>query len=315
MRKLLLLLAFAGLPAITSAQEVDTDAVTSGQDADFTLGALAVTEEFTDDASDGDAAYPTMNHQVITNNFLSNWFIDVNADFNSFFSSQERDYPCADGHHSPFWSGRSTWGFSFAAGKWATPVFGLRARVTGAWAKQVNRRMMAADNPTYRQWTLSLQPMLNLTKLFVGNKARLWEASVYVGAGMAVSKFDDGVAVDNNGNGLPARTVSSLLCSVGIVNTFNITRRYHINLDVSLSSADAGMDGNARSLEGKGITGSHDNIFSISLGVGVNLGKLGWKSAPDIDAMMSMQQAEIDALNASIQDMEAENERLRSEAK
>jgi outer membrane protein OmpA-like peptidoglycan-associated protein len=56
---------------------------------------------------------------------------------------------------------------------------------------------------------------------------------------------------------------------------------------------------------------SRDLQLGISAGVGVNLGKVGWEKAPDMDAILANHKAQVDALNASIAGLEAENAALK----
>ncbi|MDE5560257.1 MAG: OmpA family protein, partial [Bacteroidaceae bacterium] len=49
-----------------------------------------------------------------------------------------------------------------------------------------------------------------------------------------------------------------------------------------------------------------------SIGCGFNLGKVGWDNAPDVDAIMAMNKAQLDALNASLAAQQAENDRLQA---
>ena len=65
MKKLLIALAFAGLSLSASAQEAD----------------------------------PTLKHSVATNSFWSNWFIQVGADWNAWYSNEEHGLGLSE---SPF---------------------------------------------------------------------------------------------------------------------------------------------------------------------------------------------------------------------
>ena len=96
MKKLLIVLAFAGMSTAAMAQ--DTDAV------------------------------PSEKYSVATNSFWHNWFVQVGADWNAFYSNEEHGLGFAKG---PFKDFRSGIGFSVAVGKWFTPCIGLRTKFSG----------------------------------------------------------------------------------------------------------------------------------------------------------------------------------------
>lgn len=269
MKKFMMLLAFAGLTTAASAQET---------------------------------SYPTLKHQVVTNSFWSNWFVDAGFDWNAFYSDQE--HGAASHNKNPFWMGRRSMGADLSVGKWATPVFGMRLKAGALWGTQVNYQdFESGHNPSFKMWTLSLQPMVNLTNLFGGYKPRVWNISIYGGFGILNNR---------GGIDLPDANAYSWMGTIGVLNTFNITKRFHINLDVSVNSSEDDADGmTGRQVSYRAIK-TRDNIIDFSLGLGVNLGKVGWDNAPDVDAIMAMNQAQLDALNASLADAEAENARLKA---
>ena len=235
---------------------------------------------------------PTLKHKVVTNGFWDNWFVDLGLDFISNYSSQETGVS-----GNPFMVDRLNCGFNVGVGKWVTPAFGIRGKVVAAWAKQVNGSDTSIKdnnvNPLYNQLNINLQPMLNLHNLFGGYKHRVWNTIIYGSVGYH-RNFD----YESN----------SVLVGLGWLNTFNVTKRFHINVDISGDMGEADMDGNSRA------TGQHfagrDFQVSWSIGCGFNLGKVGWDNAPDVDAIMAMNKAQLDALNASLAEQQAENARL-----
>ncbi len=56
---------------------------------------------------------------------------------------------------------------------------------------------------------------------------------------------------------------------------------------------------------------SHDNNLYAEVGLQFNLGKSTWKKTPDVDAINALHQSELDALNAKLNDANAENDRLK----
>lgn len=262
MKKMMMLLAFCG----------------------FASAAMAQTEQ-----------YPTLKHKVVTNGFWDNWFIDAGVTHLSSYSNQEHGLGLKK---NPFWTGRRNWGAELSVGKWATPVFGMRLKGQAAWATQVNGET-GPLNPTYRQFSVSLQPMLNLTNLIGGYKPRVWEVSLYGGAGFLRS-------CDTNSY--------SMLFDLGVMNTWNVTKRFHVNLDVYTRMGENNMDGKNSVLFDTSHKGfkSRDLQVGFSVGVGVNLGKVGWDNAPDMDAILANHKNQLAALNGTISGLEAENADLKN---
>jgi outer membrane protein OmpA-like peptidoglycan-associated protein len=269
MKKLMFLLAFAGISFGAYAQEATTNEI------------------------------PTLENKVITNGFWDNWFVSFGADFIANYSSQEVSVS-----GNPFASERGSMGLSLALGKWVTPAVGVRGKVNFGWGRQVNISQANYEgaaylwnnnnaNPKYTQLSVSLQPMLNLHNIFANYKPRVWNAILYGSVGYH-RNFD----YESN----------SVLVGLGWLNTFNVTKRFHINVDISGDMGEADMDGNSRA------TGQHfagrDFQVSWSIGCGFNLGKVGWDNAPDVDAIMAMNNAQIEALNATLAQQQTENTRL-----
>lgn len=260
MKKLMMLLAFAGLSTVAMAQETTTE-------------------------------IPTKKGSVVTNGFWDNWFIGVGGEWMTNYGSQET----SSIGNNPFSLFRGNGGINVHVGKWATPSFGMRVKTDFAWGRTV----WTDDNdwnPLYKQLSISLQPMVNLHNLFAGYKPRVWNTIVYASAGYQ-RNFD----AESN----------SPVFGGGWLNQFNITKRFHIDLDIWTHFGDCNMDGAAEYEGNKLLINSRDWQLGWSLGVGVNLGKVGWDNAPDVDAIMAMNKAQLDALNAALADQQAENARLK----
>ncbi len=228
------------------------------------------------------AEIPTKKHKVVTNGFSDNWFVGVGGDLVANYSDQEVGVS-----GNPFSITRGSLGFDVHVGKWFSPVIGTRVKVGAAWARAVwvdNRYM----NPIYNTVSLAVQPMFNMHNLIAGYKPRVWNSILYVSAGWAHNCEDSG---------------DSPLVGAGWLNTFNVTKRFHINLDIYADWGEPNLDGVNY--------GGNDFRVGLSVGCGVNLGKVGWDNAPDIDAVMAMNKAQLDALNASLSDQQVENTRLQ----
>lgn len=94
-----------------------------------------------------------------------------------------------------------------------------------------------------------------------------------------------------------------------MISTWKVAPKVDINLECSYKAMSNDFGGSI-------VTGdrpsSADRIFAIEMGVTYRLSKTQWKRVPDISTIQTMTQMEIDALNAQIADLEAENERLRN---
>ena len=249
-----------------------------------------------------DLAYPSYNHRVITNGSLDNWFVSAGADWSASYSDQEALVLDPVGK-SLFNANRSVVTMNLALGKWFTPTLGLRFNVHGFNAVRMGEALplggYSATSEKFRQWTYELQPILNLHNLIVGYKPRVWNASIYAGMGVA-----------RNYEAKPSH--GCLLGSVGLLNTFHVSRRVHVNLDICYSLAESIAD-NCSSGSGSTMAERHDRTVRFGLGVGINLGKANWQKGPDMGAVLDMHHMEIDALNLTIQELEAENARLRND--
>lgn len=241
-----------------------------------------------------DTEVPGEKHSVMTNKFWANWFVSGGFDFNAAYSSQEK---CPN--KNPFSSDRGTFGFDVAVGKWFTPGIGLRTKFQGVWAKQVNTGNL---HPSYKYWNLHEDVMFNLTNLLGGyDESRLWNFIPYVGLGV----------VRNMSRGGRAYNVSY---NVGLLNNFRINNHLNVFLDIFALAAKGNMDGalndgwnGYRRLEAR----HYDKIVGLSVGVTYNIGKSTWKKAPNVEALIAMNQEQMNALNAELESQREENERLQ----
>jgi len=240
---------------------------------------------------------PVSKYGVATNGFWANWFASVGGQYGATYSSQEaKDVPFA-----PFSQRRGEFGFNVAVGKWFTPGIGLRTKFEGAWADRLIDR---ENHDTYNYWNLHEDVLFNLSNIFCGyNEARVWNFIPYVGLGVARNMTDNLYAVSYNG---------------GLLNNFRISPRVSFFLDVYVNAVEGNFDGATL----RGATDSYadyklgrsrrwDKQLGAAVGITFNLGKSGWEKVPDVDALMAMNQEQIDALNGSVKDLEDENARLR----
>ena len=238
-------------------------------------------------------ADPTLKHSVATNSFWSNWFIQVGGEWNAWYSGQEHGSGLS---HSPLKGFRSNPGVAVAVGKWFTPGIGLRTKVQGIWGKQVNHTPARQDVGN-KYWVAQEQVLFNLSNLIYGyNPERVWNFVPFLGGGFGRSMSYNSYAL-----GL----------SAGILNQFYVSKKVAINVELGLITSENDKDGNAAFTgTGRGWD-SHDNHLYGEVGLTFNLGKASWDKTPDVDAIKALSQSQIDALNAQLNDANAENARLK----
>ena len=257
MKKLFIALAFAGISLSSMAQDAD----------------------------------PTLKYSVATNSFWSNWFIQVGADWNAWYSGQEHGQDLST---SPFKKFRSNPGVSVAVGKWFTPGIGLRTKLSGIWGKNVTDDNNDGNGNKY--WTLNEHVLFNLSNMLCGyNPNRVWNFIPFAGAGVTRSMSYNTYAMNY---------------SVGILNTFRVSKKVGINFELGWDRLEGDADGCDYTNGNRGWD-SHDNKLYAEVGLTFNLGKASWDKTPDVDAIKALSQSQIDALNAQLNDANAENARLK----
>ena len=130
MKKILMLLAFAGVASVASAQQT-----------------MTVTEYEVIQVQD--------KYQVITNPFWSNWFFSVGGGAQVLYGNND---------HIGKFRDRVAPTFNVSVGKWVTPGFGLRLQYSGLQAKGFTTSETAnyvvggpREDGSYKQrWDLSL---------------------------------------------------------------------------------------------------------------------------------------------------------------
>ena len=131
-------------------------------------------------AQDNESSVPEMKYSVATNSFWSNWFIQANVSGAAFWSDEEEGL---DLSQSPFKGFRNNLGFSVAVGKWFTPGLGLRTKFNGVWGRTVGSDDKDLNASKY--WTLNEHIMFNLSNMLCGyNETRVWNFIPYIGGGI-----------------------------------------------------------------------------------------------------------------------------------
>lgn len=240
----------------------------------------------------GTTEIPTDKYSVATNRFGSNWFVMIGGDFKSNYSSEENGLGLPG---NPFKKFRRSWTADLSVGKWFTPGLGLRIKADGAWGRQV-----AGDPSNFiHQYTTTAQVLFNLHNLFGGYKERIWNSSLYGGFGAGVARQHGSISC-------------AMVSTVGWLNTFNVSKRVFVDFDIYGIIGEPDYDADGGAGHGAKRFRAKDRQVGVSLGVGVNLGKVGWSKTPDVDAIMALNKSQMDALNASLADQQAENARLKA---
>ena len=242
---------------------------------------------------------PTLKYSVATNSFWQNWFIQVNGSWNAFYSNEEKG---ADFAKSPFKDFRSAPGFSVAVGKWFTPGLGLRTKFAAMNGRSVISENKDANDVKF--WNAQEQALFNLSNMLCGYSAtRVWNFIPYAGVGITRNC---------------SYNTYELAASAGILNTWKLSKRVLLNLDLGMTLCGDDFEGRLGAkkyvdLGGKGgdpSPSNHDRWFTGEIGLTFNLGRVGWDKTPDVDAIKALSQSQIDALNAQLNDANAENARL-----
>jgi len=236
---------------------------------------------------------PTLKYSVATNSFWSNWFIQGGFNWNAWYSGEEHG---SNLKVSPFKKFRSNPGVAVAIGKWFTPGIGLRTKAQGIWGKAVTDGDNDGNGNKY--WVINEHVLFNLSNLLLGyNPDRVVNIIPFAGAGIGRSCTYNYYAMD---------------LSAGLLAEFNITKKVAINLELGWNRFEGDIDGHGHIHDGERGWDSHDNNLYGEVGLTYNLGKATWNKVPDVDAIKALSQSQIDALNAQLNDANAENARLRN---
>lgn len=237
---------------------------------------------------------PESKHSVQTNSFWANWFVQANVVGTSFWGSQENSAVKFD---KLFKSYRTNLGFSVALGKWFTPGIGLRTKFNGVWGRSVLSEDKCLNASKY--WTLQEQVLFNLSNMLSGyNEQRVWNFIPYIGGGIGRN-----MSYNNYAMGLTA----------GLLNTFRISPKLAVNLDINYGFYEPDFDGCSITKASRHSLKNKDRMVSVEVGLTYRLGKATWQKTVDADAVNALAQSEIDALNAQLADLQAENDRLNAQ--
>jgi outer membrane protein OmpA-like peptidoglycan-associated protein len=190
-----------------------------------------------------------------------------------------------------------------AFGKWITPEVGVRLMFTG-WrlngATQTSELMDGGQidgKPLYGYWlfdqkinymNLHGEVMFNLSNLLCGyNEKRIWNVSPYIGMGW-MRIFSDEQSHEIGAN-------------FGINNSFRLSEALDLNLDVRGTLVNDDFDGERGGRNEEG-------VLSATVGLSYKFKPRGFKSK----VITILDQTEIDRLRQQMNELNAENERLKN---
>lgn len=210
------------------------------------------------------------------------WFIGVQGGASAFIGNP---VGCGDLFD------RITPSFNAYIGKWFTPNVGLRVAFQGFKYKNSN-----LDKEKYQLGHADL--MYNIANLFRQPSERLpkWDFAPYIGAGLVhganINYVDEGKA-------------QNFLFAL----TYGIHSRYHIGQRFYLSG-EIGSFTTFRDFDGYGSHGKLcDNMPTLSLGIGFNIGTPRWKHAIDANPYINQN----DYLLSYVDRLEQSNKELRNQ--
>ena len=219
---------------------------------------------------------PTEKYSVSTNSFWSNWFIQANVNYSALYFGNDNilsnpfyKFPMGTANTDVDHAARTSLGFSVAVGKWFTPGIGLRTKANALWIGK------AFDSDVDKYLTLNEQVLFNLHNLIGGyDESRVWNLIPYFGGGV-------GLNLDAKDN--------TYVWSAGLLNTFKISRKVALNLELGYMNYGTEMVGAAVG----GIVPKHRlNQLSLEVGATFNLGKGTWNKTPDVDVTGSDRRSE-----------------------
>lgn len=255
--------------------------------------------------------------KVETNHFWNNWFITVGGGGQIFFGDLDKYLELGD---------RITPALDISVGKWFTPGLGLQVSYSGLKLKGIAlnddahfvtnnvinqselrdlndfKSRFGNKNPFEQDtkfFNIHIDGMLNLSNLLCGySETRVWNVIPYVGVGL-IRTFDQGT----RGN-----TVSF---NGGLINKFRLGSRVDLNLTIKGAIMDDKFD---NEVSGPKENNSFDGLLGATLGLTFKLGKQGWNRSTSTTTIIN-NDAEVNRLNSELNNLRAENNRLKNAPK
>ena len=259
--------------------------------------AYAQTEQQSEDITE-EVIYSNDKYKVETNRFWSNWFISAGAGGQVYFGNHDKQADFGD---------RISPALDIAVGKWFTPGIGVRLMYSGLSVKGATQKGALAhstgsdlpgkggngywlEKQKFNYFNIHADALFNLSNLLCGyNESRVYNLSAYGGLGvMRVS--DEPSATD-------------ISAHFGLLNSFRLNSALDLNLDIRGTLVGDDFDGEPGGRGGEG-------MLTATVGLTYKFKQRGWNRSKTV---VRYNNEAVNALRAQVNDMNAENERLKRE--
>lgn len=243
--------------------------------------------------------YSTDKYKVETNHFWDNWFLSVGAGGQVYFGDHDKQCDFGD---------RIAPALDVSLGKWFTPGIGVRLTYSGLKIKGATKHPGDEEDsahgtgepvdgggaPHYLEKSkfsmnnLHADVLFNLSNLFCGyNEKRVWNSSLWAGLGWG-----------HVGSSPKADDVTA---NFGWLNTWRLCDALLLNLDIHGMITHDNFDGEKGERFGEG-------MMSATIGLTYRFKQRGWDRSKTV---VRYNEAELQAMRDRMNDMAAENARLR----
>ena len=205
-----------------------------------------------------------LKEPVIGSPWSRNWFASISAGTSVFAGSP---LGCEDIF------GRMQPALQVSAGKWFTPSIGVRASYQGFGLKFID-----ANIAKQRYHAAHAELLWNVVGVNPSDELGLhhWTVAPYLGGGI----------IKHEGNGKHPFTVN-----YGVMAAYRLGRRLSVNMELAGLNTFQDFDGQGNSKR------FGDQLFTLSAGLTVNIGKVGWKRTVDANPYRQQNEYLMETIN------------------
>lgn len=232
-------------------------------------------------------------HEVLTNNFGSNWFFSLGGGVEVLFGNDDT---------AGSFGKRISPTLNFGVGKWFTPGIGLRLQYSGLQARGFSytendfTKSWNKDEGYYKQkfnyMNLHGDVLFNLSSLIAGyNPDRVYEVIPYLGGGFTHTYSKS--------------KRQALALNFGIINRFKVADSWDLNLELASMGTQNKFDdqlGGSRDLDG---------VVSVTAGVTYHFNPSGFRK-PQV-ARQIISEAELKLMRDKMNEMASQNQNLEAQ--
>ncbi len=232
-------------------------------------------------------------HEVLTNNFGSNWFFSLGGGAEVLFGNDDT---------AGSFGKRISPTLNFGVGKWFTPGIGLRLQYSGLQARGFSytendfTKSWNKDEGYYKQkfnyMNLHGDVLFNLSSLIAGyNPDRVYEVIPYLGGGFTHTYSKS--------------KRQALALNFGIINRFKVADSWDLNLELASMGTQNKFDdqlGGSRDLDG---------VVSVTAGVTYHFNPSGFRK-PQV-ARQIISEAELKLMRDKMNEMASQNQNLEAQ--